>query len=142
MLHTDAFNKSNKRKMTKADYIKNTRLPGVAPEVLDVRVRERPACARICLTFTNSPTQCFYDNIVFAPFIFIEDPLDVNGQRGLAPDGTPSRRMSTFNASSPGGVNGSSSLLGKSSKIDPYYLITRVSVYLSKNSPRSKQFIS
>jgi len=37
MLHTDAFNKSNKRKMTKADYIKNTRLPGVAPEILDVR---------------------------------------------------------------------------------------------------------
>lgn len=37
MLHTDAFNKSNKRKMTKADYVKNTRLPGVAPEVLDVR---------------------------------------------------------------------------------------------------------
>lgn len=37
MLHTDAFNKSNKRKMTKPDYIKNTRLPGVAPEVLDVR---------------------------------------------------------------------------------------------------------
>jgi Sec7-like guanine-nucleotide exchange factor len=36
MLHTDAFNKSNKRKMTKADYIKNTRLPGVAPEILDV----------------------------------------------------------------------------------------------------------
>lgn len=37
MLHTDAFNKSNKRKMTKVDYIKNTRMPGVAPEVLDVR---------------------------------------------------------------------------------------------------------
>lgn len=37
MLHTDAFNKSNKRKMSKADYVKNTRLPGVAPEVLDVR---------------------------------------------------------------------------------------------------------
>lgn len=36
MLHTDAFNKSNKRKMTKPDYVKNTRLPGVAPEVLDV----------------------------------------------------------------------------------------------------------
>jgi hypothetical protein len=36
MLHTDAFNKSNKRKMTKADYVKNTRLPGVPPEVLDV----------------------------------------------------------------------------------------------------------
>lgn len=36
MLHTDAFNKSNKRKMTKADYIKNIRLPGVYSEVLDV----------------------------------------------------------------------------------------------------------
>jgi Sec7-like guanine-nucleotide exchange factor len=39
MLHTDAFNKSNKRKMTKADYVKNTRLPGVPPEVLEVRSR-------------------------------------------------------------------------------------------------------
>ena len=36
MLHTDAFNKSNKRKMTKADYIKNTKLVGVPTEVLDV----------------------------------------------------------------------------------------------------------
>ncbi len=38
MLHTDAFNKSNKRKMTKADYIKNTKLPGVPSEVLDVSI--------------------------------------------------------------------------------------------------------
>ena len=36
MLHTDAFNPSNKRKMTKEDYTKNTRLPGVPIEVLDV----------------------------------------------------------------------------------------------------------
>ncbi|CAL1696041.1 unnamed protein product [Somion occarium] len=107
MLHTDAFNKSNKRKMTKADYIKNTRLPGVAPEVLDVR------------------------------------PQHVNGQRGLVPDGTPSRRLSSFSAPSPGGMNGAS-LLGKSAKIDPYYLITRnllddlrvnVEMYVPRNSP-------
>ncbi|KAI0824263.1 hypothetical protein BC628DRAFT_1323355 [Trametes gibbosa] len=104
MLHTDAFNKSNKRKMTKPDYIRNTRLPGVAPEVLD----------------------CFYDNIVFAPFIFIEDPLDVNGQRGLVPEAV-TRRMSTLNAPSPGGLNSGSgsNLLGKNNKIDPYYLIAR-----------------
>ncbi|OBZ79748.1 Protein transport protein sec73 [Grifola frondosa] len=103
MLHTDAFNKSNKRKMSKLDYVKNTRLPGVAPEVLD----------------------CFYDNIVFAPFIFIEDPVDVNGQRGLIPEAI-SRRMSTLNMSSPGGLNGTgSTLLGKSNRIDPYYLITQ-----------------
>ncbi|QRW05226.1 Sec7 guanine nucleotide exchange factor [Ceratobasidium sp. AG-Ba] len=50
MLHTDAFNKSNKNKMTKADYVKN-RMGGIPPEVLD----------------------CYFDNIVFAPFIFIED---------------------------------------------------------------------
>ena len=37
MLHTDAFNKSNRNKMTKADYVKNTRLPGVLPEMLEVR---------------------------------------------------------------------------------------------------------
>ena len=37
MLHTDAFNPSNKRKMTREDYTKNTRLPGVPIEVLDVR---------------------------------------------------------------------------------------------------------
>jgi Sec7-like guanine-nucleotide exchange factor len=36
MLHTDAFNPSNKRKMTKQDYIKNTKLPGLPIEVLDV----------------------------------------------------------------------------------------------------------
>ncbi|KAI0053308.1 hypothetical protein FA95DRAFT_1674341 [Auriscalpium vulgare] len=105
MLHTDAFNKSNKRKMTKANYVKNTKLPGVPVEVLD----------------------CFYDNIVFAPFIFIEDPLDVNGQRGLTSDNNPPRLL-------PGGIssqhslpgNGSSvTLLGRVNKIDPYYLITK-----------------
>ena len=36
MLHTDAFNKHNRNKMTKAGYVKNTRLPGVLPEVLEV----------------------------------------------------------------------------------------------------------
>ncbi|KAK7463748.1 hypothetical protein VKT23_005685 [Stygiomarasmius scandens] len=98
MLHTDAFNKSNKRKMTKQDYIKNTRLPGVAPEILD----------------------CFYDNIVFAPFIFIEDPFDVNGQRGFI-DGSP-RKSSTSMGNS---ISPSTSLiLGKGNKVDPYYLIS------------------
>ncbi|KAE9410923.1 hypothetical protein BT96DRAFT_961604 [Gymnopus androsaceus JB14] len=97
MLHTDAFNKSNKRKMTKVDYIKNTRMPGVAPEVLD----------------------CFYDNIVFAPFIFVEDPVDVNGQRGFSIDG--SRALSA--SSSSGNLSGSI-FLSKGAKVDPYYLIS------------------
>lgn len=100
MLHTDAFNKSNKRKMTKADYIKNTRMPGVAPEVLDY----------------------FYDNIVFAPFIFVEDPVDVNGQHIFNVDG--SRGLPS--GSSFSNANGST-LLGKGNKVDPYYLISNVS---------------
>ncbi|KIK71180.1 hypothetical protein GYMLUDRAFT_66390 [Collybiopsis luxurians FD-317 M1] len=96
MLHTDAFNKSNKRKMTKPDYVKNTRMPGVAPEVLD----------------------CFYDNVVFAPFIFVEDHVDVNGQRGFSVD--ENRNLSTSNSS--GNLTGSTLL--KANKLDPYYLIS------------------
>ncbi|KAH7921801.1 hypothetical protein BV22DRAFT_704425 [Leucogyrophana mollusca] len=95
MLHTDAFNKSNRRKMTKADYLKNTSLPGVIPEVLD----------------------CFYDNIVFAPFIFIEDPLDVSGH-------PPTERISTSGSLVSPMTTSGSTLLGRPSKIDPYYLIT------------------
>ena len=36
MLHTDAFNKHNKNKMSKADYVRNTRMDGVSPLVLEV----------------------------------------------------------------------------------------------------------
>ncbi|KAF9478033.1 hypothetical protein BDN70DRAFT_809626 [Pholiota conissans] len=99
MLHTDAFNPSNKRKMTKADYIKNTKLPGIYIEVLD----------------------CFFDNIVFAPFIFIEDPLDSNGQSSLV-DG-----MRTLAANTPTSALSSSAVPGTfkmGNKVDPYYLIT------------------
>ena len=70
--------------------------------------------------------QYFYDNIVFAPFIFVEDPLEVNLQR--TSDAGQSRVMSGIapQHSLPG--NGSSvNLLGKSNKIDPYYLIAKAS---------------
>lgn len=119
MLHTDAFNRSNKRKMNKADYVKNTRLSGVPSEVLEV--------LPYIISQTRSATffQCFYDNIVFAPFIFIEDPLDVNSQRCLGSE-TQSK-----NSSPPKPLALSSSgptpLLSRGSKIDPYFLITKVS---------------
>ncbi|ORX41011.1 hypothetical protein BD324DRAFT_654632 [Kockovaella imperatae] len=51
MLHTDAFNRHNKNKMTKPDYVKNTRLDGVSSTVLEA----------------------FYDNITYTPFIFVDD---------------------------------------------------------------------
>lgn len=104
MLHTDAFNKSNKRKMTKADYIKNTRLPGIQPEILDY----------------------FYDNIVFAPFIFIEDPLDVNGQRGLIIEHRSSKMFTgsvDVSLPNPGATPSATNSLFRSDRVDPYYLI-------------------
>lgn len=54
MLHTDHFNAHNKNKMSKADYIKNTRLEGVHPTVLEV----------------------FYDNITATPFVFVGDEAE------------------------------------------------------------------
>nr|POE58961.1 protein transport protein sec73 [Quercus suber] len=59
MLHTDAFNKNNKRKMQKHDYVKNTSGQQVADDVL----------------------ACFYDNICYTPFVHYEEEIDVNGER-------------------------------------------------------------
>lgn len=59
ILHTDVFNKNNKHKMQKHDYIKNTKGEGIADQVLEV----------------------FYDNITYTPFIHVEDELDLNGER-------------------------------------------------------------
>ena len=123
MLHTDAFNKSNKHKMTKADYIKNTSLPGIAPEVLDA---SHLFLYQYILFIKFLSLQCFYHNIVFAPFIFIEDPVDIAKERAPTAEGGLHRRMSTF-GSSTGNLSGTT-LLGKSAHIDPYYLITHVSL--------------
>ena len=62
ILHTDVFNKNNRHKMQKADYIKNAKGQGVADEVLE----------------------CFYDNISYTPFIHVEDDVDINGERIIA----------------------------------------------------------
>ncbi|ORY71547.1 uncharacterized protein BCR38DRAFT_454050 [Pseudomassariella vexata] len=59
ILHTDVFNKNNKHKMQKPDYLKNTRGEGIFDDVLE----------------------CFYDNISYTPFIHVEDDLDINGER-------------------------------------------------------------
>jgi hypothetical protein len=61
MLHTDAFNRNNKRKMQKQDYIKNTSGQHVSDDVL----------------------ACFYDNICYTPFVHYEEEVDINGERVL-----------------------------------------------------------
>ncbi|KAI2643259.1 hypothetical protein GGS21DRAFT_6314 [Xylaria nigripes] len=59
ILHTDVFNKNNKYKMQKADYVKNTSVEGIFDDVLE----------------------CFYDNVSYTPFIHLEDDFHVNGDR-------------------------------------------------------------
>ena len=61
MLHTDAFNKNNKRKMQRQDYIKNTSGQSVSDDILG----------------------CFYDNICYTPFVHYEEEVDINGERVL-----------------------------------------------------------
>ena len=75
--------------------------------------------------------QCFFDNTVFAPFIFIEDPDYVPVKSHL---GESISRFNTGSSSLPSSsvlASGSSNLLSKSNKVDPYYLITQVSYVTS-----------
>ncbi|OKL61190.1 hypothetical protein UA08_03627 [Talaromyces atroroseus] len=59
ILHTDVFNKNNKRKMQKQDYVKNSRIDGVSEDILE----------------------CFYENISYTPFIHVEDELNINARQ-------------------------------------------------------------
>lgn len=93
ILHTDVFNKNNKRKMQKPDYLKNTGGEGIFDEILE----------------------CFYDNITYTPFIHVEDDLDSNGER--TGHRTP-RRKPIFPGGAPATVKPSSK-----EPIDPYALI-------------------
>ncbi|RPB02201.1 hypothetical protein L873DRAFT_1826913 [Choiromyces venosus 120613-1] len=63
MLHTDFFNKNNKHKMQKPDYVKNTS-HAIANEGLSSEILE-----------------CFYHNITYTPFIRMEDEFDINGEK-------------------------------------------------------------
>ncbi|PQE21676.1 hypothetical protein CJF32_00004369 [Rutstroemia sp. NJR-2017a WRK4] len=93
ILHTDVFNKNNKHKMQKADYLKNTRGEGIFDEILE----------------------CFYDNISYTPFIHVEDDLDINGER-IMPHKT--KKKSVF----PRGPGDPSKRPSKE-PVDPYTLI-------------------
>ncbi|RXK41973.1 hypothetical protein M231_00694 [Tremella mesenterica] len=98
MLHTDHFNAHNKSKMTKADYVRNTRLEGVLPIVLEV----------------------FYDNITAEEFIFMDD--DEVSRPTLNPGPGGRSRSNTLSGLS---VNSSSTAMAQSkpSSIDVYGMI-------------------
>ncbi|KAK4143762.1 uncharacterized protein C8A04DRAFT_37184 [Dichotomopilus funicola] len=93
ILHTDVFNKNNKHKMQKADYLKNTNGEGIFDEILEV----------------------FYDNITYTPFIHVEDDLDINGDRILS---QKARKKSIF----PGAAPDPAKRVSKE-PVDPYTLI-------------------
>ncbi|KAL2140603.1 hypothetical protein VTI28DRAFT_3567 [Corynascus sepedonium] len=93
ILHTDVFNKNNKHKMQKPDYLKNTRGEGIFDEILEV----------------------FYDNITYTPFIHVEDDLDLNGDRIVAQN---ARKKSIF----PHGAPDPAKRVAKE-PVDPYTLI-------------------
>ncbi len=64
LLHSDTHNKNNKRKMQKADYVKNTQdQVQVSHDILE----------------------CFYDNISYTPFIHFEDEIAINSHRLALP---------------------------------------------------------
>ncbi|MCJ1282257.1 hypothetical protein MMC26_001580 [Xylographa opegraphella] len=92
ILHTDVFNKNNKHKMQKSDYTKNTRGQGVPQEILE----------------------CFYDNIVYTPFIHVEDDVEITGDKILA----AKSRNSGFK-----GPGKSSIKKSGTGPVDPYALI-------------------
>ncbi|KAE9977897.1 hypothetical protein EG328_001770 [Venturia inaequalis] len=67
LLQSDFFNKSNKFKMKKQDYVKNAATDGVSVDVLD----------------------CFYDNIIYTPFIRVEDDFDTKTMHSRKSKRTP-----------------------------------------------------
>lgn len=93
ILHTDVFNKNNKHKMQKADYLKNTRGEGIYDEILE----------------------CFYDNICYTPFIHVEDDLDSSSERFT---GSKSRHKQLIP-----GAAGDVAKRAYKEPIDPYTLI-------------------
>ncbi|CAN8095735.1 unnamed protein product [Discula destructiva] len=96
ILHTDVFNKNNKHKMQKADYVKNTKGEGIANEVLEV----------------------FYDNITYTPFIHVEDDIDISADR------PPGQKVSKKKALLPNPM-ATDLVIKKAAKepIDPYTII-------------------
>ncbi|KAG6101732.1 hypothetical protein E4U14_006787 [Claviceps sp. LM454 group G7] len=93
ILHTDVFNKNNRHKMQKSDYIKNTRGEGIFDDILG----------------------CFYDNISYTPFIYVEDDLDLASERTQLSKSKRKQKLS--------GNAADSAKRSAKEPIDPYTLI-------------------
>jgi hypothetical protein len=110
MLHTDWFNKNNKKKMTKEQYIKNTKVEGVGTEILEY----------------------VYDQIIYAPFVFGEDESDMFDPEGLNEFGLGGTVLTSLKGASLTTIGGSRSAMtttltnsSEKNKLDPIHLLTQ-----------------
>lgn len=103
MLHTDFFNKNNKKKMSKYEFLKN--LTGSTNNI------------------ENFTLECFYDNITFTPFIHSDDhfiqSVQLHSPNLSLSSSTTSKIVNKKSNTFPSWGNNSNSNLN----IDPYYLI-------------------
>ncbi len=97
MLHTDAFNKNAKNKMTKVDYLRNTGSSGVPTEILEY----------------------LYDNLTFTQFIYVED------EEGARRRPSEASGISTAGPALSSSLAAQGTAANARTKIDPYYLITQ-----------------
>ncbi|KAI8443337.1 hypothetical protein BY996DRAFT_8271625, partial [Phakopsora pachyrhizi] len=98
MLHTDAFNKNNRAKMTRIDYVKNTKIDGIPSEVLEY----------------------IYDNVTFTEFIFVDE--DKDGEKSKRKESRTYPGSSAALSAEPA-TSANLKALISASKIDPYQLI-------------------
>ena len=100
MLQTDLFNKNNKHKMSKSDYLRNLEGEGIPDEVLE----------------------CFYDNIIYTPFIRVEDDEDILTMRTRKTDRKTAKAAKAAKAAIRN-VPSETSRNGHKEPLDPYTLI-------------------
>src|SRR5262249_44925500 len=98
--HTDFFNKNNKRKMSKSDYLRNLEGEGIPNEVLE----------------------CFYDNIIYTPFIRVEDDQDILTMRTRKTNRKTAKAAKAAKAAIRN-VPNETSRNGHKEPLDPYTLI-------------------
>ncbi|GAA5902153.1 hypothetical protein JCM8208_002490 [Rhodotorula glutinis] len=100
MLNTDQFNPNAKSKMTKADYVKNTRIDGVPSEILEY----------------------LYDQITAAPFVYVNDD-----EPSFSPSASSASLLGgSLGPSASSGTPSNSGFFGSTpskNRLDPYHLI-------------------
>ena len=112
ILHTDFFNSNNKHKMQKHDYVKNSSRKETSRETREQSSSSAEGTASV---IAPEILECFYDNIIYTPFIHLEDEVEMTSERILA-----------HKASKKGGLKGPATPSTKKSSsgpIDPYLLI-------------------